>query len=121
MIVPLSEDDLQIAVCEFLDVALPPDAVYFAVANGGSRNKAEAAKLKRMGVKPGIPDLVVCYRSECLFIELKTAAGVLSGIQKQMHERLDHTGFDLGVCRSVEGVEDFLLSMGIPLRALVSA
>lgn len=26
--------------------------------NGGSRNKAEAVKLKQMGVKAGIPDLV---------------------------------------------------------------
>jgi len=44
------------------------------IPNGGSRNKAEAAKLKAMGVSPGFPDLFLPIkrgRYSGLFIELK--------------------------------------------------
>lgn len=51
---------------------------FFAVPNGGSRVLAEAVKLKRCGVKPGVPDLVVPIPSGSyhgLFLELKRVKG----------------------------------------------
>ena len=52
----------------------PELAMLYAVPNGGHRNKAVAAKLKREGVKPGQPDLTlpVARRGfHALYIELK--------------------------------------------------
>lgn len=51
-----SEDSFQKAIARYLDMrgvlwAHPP--------NGGSRNEIEAAKLKRMGVKPGLSDILI--------------------------------------------------------------
>lgn len=51
---------------------------FTASANGGSRNYIEAAKLKRMGVSAGFPDIFIPLPSggyHGLFIELKRAKG----------------------------------------------
>lgn len=48
------------------------------VPNGGSRNKAEAAKLKAQGVKAGVPDIVLPVARggyHGLYIELKRLQG----------------------------------------------
>ena len=52
--------------------------------NGGSRNIAEAANLKRMGVKAGVPDLCLPYPSNGhhgLYIEMKKDGGRLTAAQ----------------------------------------
>lgn len=48
--------------------------VIYATLGGGRRDKREAAKLKREGARPGIPDLVVPYARNgyhALYIEVK--------------------------------------------------
>ena len=53
--------------------------------NGGSRNKREAARLKRMGVLAGVPDLHLPIARAGyigLYIEMKYAAGRLQDSQK---------------------------------------
>lgn len=57
------EDDLQRAVVQYLDVALPADAVAYAVPNGGKRSRTEAARLKGLGVRAGVPDLAIVWRA----------------------------------------------------------
>lgn len=51
------------------------------VPNGGSRNVVEAAKLKRMGVRPGCPDFLILSPPKFLgyshvALELKSLDGV---------------------------------------------
>ena len=67
----MSEADEQRDVVEWC--ALKHVPVYH-IPNGGSRNKAEAARLKAQGVKAGVPDLCIPvarggYHS--LYIEMK--------------------------------------------------
>ena len=57
--------------------AWPELALLHHIPNGGKRGKAEAAKLKRMGVKPGVPDL-----------HLPIARGGFHGLYVEM-KRLD--------------------------------
>lgn len=59
------------------------DVLIFSIPNGGSRNKATAARLKAEGVVPGVPDLFVpAWR---LWIEMKrTKGGSLSKEQKDV-------------------------------------
>jgi hypothetical protein len=52
----------------------PELALAFAVPNGGKRGKAAAAKLKKEGLKSGVPDIVIPvprYPHHGMFIELK--------------------------------------------------
>ena len=50
----------------------------FAIPNGGSRDRREAARLTAQGVKPGVPDLFIPRapgRFHGLFIEMKREKG----------------------------------------------
>ena len=50
------EDDLQRAVAKLLDGL---GWLWFHPPNGGRRGKVQAARLKAMGVKPGVPDVLI--------------------------------------------------------------
>jgi hypothetical protein len=113
------EDDLQRQICQFLAVALPPDATYFHIPNGGLRSKRQAARLKGLGVMAGISDLCVIYRGRAFFLELKSARGVMSAAQKEMARKLNYCGAAVMLCRSVDEVEQQLRESCIPLRASV--
>lgn len=72
-----TEDGHQLAL--FCWIRLHPEYPHLNklthIPNGGSRNKAEAAKLKAMGVQAGFTDLFlpvpILMKSHGLFIELK--------------------------------------------------
>lgn len=58
----------------FIRTEYPEVDLMFHIPNGGSRNKLEAANLKRQGVKAGVPDLFLPVSRggyHGLFIELK--------------------------------------------------
>lgn len=73
----------------------------FHIPNGGSRNIIEATKLKKMGVKPGVPDLqLIVPNGEVhgLWIELKAQKGKLQPSQQIMIQRLEAQGYMCKVC-----------------------
>ena len=111
------EDDLQRAIIQYLDLALGPDGVAYAIPNGGKRHAREAARVKGLGVKAGIPDIGICYRGRALYIELKAPRGVMSPAQRQMQQRLNYAGGEVMLCRSVEDAERALRECGVHLRA----
>jgi len=113
------EELLQRSVMQFLTVALPPDAVAYAVPNGGLRSPREAARMKGMGVTAGIPDIAIVFRSRALFIELKGQRGVQSPAQRAMANKLNYCGADVMLCRSVEDCERSLREACVPLRTSV--
>ena len=45
-----------------------PDRLLFAVPNGGSRHKIEAANMKRQGVKRGVADVSFRYRKRDMLL-----------------------------------------------------
>nr|DAX83342.1 MAG TPA: Nuclease [Caudoviricetes sp.] len=69
-----------------------PERVLFAVPNGGSRNKIEAANMKRQGVKRGVADVILLipkkgFASLCL--EFKTRVGKQSEEQKEFQKQAE--------------------------------
>ncbi|MCU4589117.1 VRR-NUC domain-containing protein [Acinetobacter ursingii] len=73
----------------------------FHIPNGGSRNIIEATKLKKMGVKAGVPDLQLLVPNGLihgLWIELKSKAGKLQPSQRLMIQRLEEQGYMCKVC-----------------------
>lgn len=84
----------------------PELALLHHIPNGGSRNKIEAANLKRQGVKAGVPDICLPVpRGEYhgLYIELKHGKNKLSDLQREWLARLNKEGY-LALC--VYGWED---------------
>tara|TARA_R110000822_G_scaffold102495_5_gene228898 strand:- start:454 stop:912 length:459 start_codon:yes stop_codon:yes gene_type:complete len=80
------EDAEQIAFVERWEATYPQWPILH-IPNGGKRGKREAALFKKMGVKPGVPDLQVVPLS--LWVEMKrTVGGVVSPAQAQWHADL---------------------------------
>lgn len=82
--------------------ALPILDEYYAVPNGGKRDKITAAKLKAEGVKPGTPDThfpVACGNYHSMYIEMKKPGeGRLSPEQEDRFARLTANGNLVHVC-----------------------
>lgn len=113
------EYTLHCQVADFLDRALPADAWWTTFPAGGG-GKVRGARLKRAGLKAGVPDLLVIARDgQAHWIELKAYTD-LSQPQRGMRDTLIRAGCCWALARSVEGVERALISWGIPLRAKVA-
>ena len=85
------------------------------IPNGGSRNAAEAAKLKAMGVKAGVPDIHLPvpkggYNS--LWIELKAEGGRIRPEQREFLQAAAEYGGYCVVCYGADAaiavLEDYL-------------
>jgi len=97
------EDDLQRAVAYYLDIR---GYIWFHPPNGGLRNKREAAKLKAMGVKSGVPDCVILDPQ--IVIELKIKGNKTTSEQKKWLETFKALGWKAYVCRSLDEVREIL-------------
>lgn len=64
----------------------PELKLLFHPANGGKRNRIEAAKFKEMGVRAGVPDLVLPVKNQihnALFLELKVGMNNITEKQEE--------------------------------------
>jgi hypothetical protein len=98
VVVPsVKEHQLQIALVQFLKLQARPDIEYFHPANGELRTDRQGAKLKAMGVRPGVSDLVFfmheASRVPVLFLELKRRNGKLSDVQEHFRHRVTVLGY----------------------------
>lgn len=100
----------------------PELALLHHIPNGGKRGKAEAAKLKRMGVKKGVPDLnlpVARGGFVGLYVEMKRLdGGRLSTEQKGWLAALHAAGHCVAVAEGHEHaiavLRDYLAADGCP-------
>lgn len=101
-----AEDKLQAACLIWFRLQYPQlRMLLFAVPNGGSRNKVEAAKLKATGVTPGVADLIFLLPRQGynnLLIEMKTPTGKQSPEQKDFQKQVEKAGALYVICRSLE-------------------
>lgn len=108
----MSEHQVQASFIQQVDWMANIDPRYlnlFAIPNGGHRHVAVAAKLKREGVRPGVPDLFWALPSgrwHGLFLEMKWGSGRPSKSQLEWAERLKSAGYGWELCYSVEGAAD---------------
>lgn len=81
----------------------------FHCPNEGRRSPRSGARMKRMGMMAGVPDLQLPLpvgRYSGLWMELKTKRGRLTDTQKWWLERLQRYGHHAVVCRSAEEAID---------------
>ena len=115
------EETLHRSTVQFLRWALPADATFYHVPNGGLRSRKVAQQLSGLGVMAGVPDLAIVHRGKALFIELKAKRGRMSPEQRDMIRKLTYCGAAVMLCRSVPEVESALREACVPLRASVAA
>jgi hypothetical protein len=116
------EQSLHRAVARYLDMALPSDCWWSTFPSGGG-GKVRGAQLKAMGLKAGVPDILILHKVGTerlvIWIELKAAKGRASVEQQLLHRTLQRLGGFVFICRSVEEVEESLFGLGLVLRATV--
>lgn len=89
----------------------PELALLFHIPNERP-DKVQAAILKKMGVRRGVPDLFLPVHAgqyHGLFIEMKTSHGRVSGDQHWWIEHLEKNGYVCRVCRGWRPASEVLL------------
>jgi hypothetical protein len=119
----MTERQLQKLVVDYLRLALPPDVFWSALplgslGNTGGGGKARGGMMKGLGVKAGLPDLMLVYDGRAFFIELKIDGGRTSAVQDDAQSALRAAGAQVRVCRCLEAVEDVLALWGVPAREI---
>lgn len=100
---------LSCAVADYLAVLEKTGRIvdYFHVPNGGQRHAAVASKLKRMGVRAGVPDFVIRGKvgGRVCFMELKIGKGRESPAQVEFRTRGTTAGHVHFICRDLDDVK----------------
>ena len=96
------EEQIQRAVVSHLKARSMPGVFFFHPANGGRRTKAEAGIFKALGVRAGVPDLIVVYRAQIFGLELKADSGRLTPIQRQALNDMEVAGARTAVAHSLD-------------------
>jgi hypothetical protein len=109
----------QIAIVNYVRWTAP-DILIWHVANGGRRDKEEAAKLKRMGVLAGVLDLTLALpEGRTAFWETKPPGEELSDEQLQIIEQLSAMGHRCAVVWSIDDARRELQRLGIKTREVL--
>lgn len=113
-----TEDELQASIANLLDWVLTEDVVWSHFPAGGYElGVAASARLYRLGLKKGFPDIEICYTpGRTLWLEVKTRFGVTSKAQRKKHEQLQAIGHPVVVVRRVEDVLAALETYGVPYK-----
>jgi len=97
---------------------------YTHVPNGGWRHVATARRLKALGVKAGVPDLLIFERPPArpdavgVAIEMKRAkGGRVSAEQQRWLAHLERQGWVVAVCQGAGEAVELLRGLGFGRRA----
>ena len=107
-----SEEDEQTALFQYASWQKEPEwKMLFSIPNGGYRKLKTGARMKRTGLKAGIPDIFLpvgrgMYHG--LFIEMKSEKGTVQKNQKAWHTTLRLQGYKVEVCRGCESAVEVI-------------
>jgi hypothetical protein len=109
----LTEHEEQAVVVEYLTIKKIP---HYAVPNGSflagdkMRRIKQMARLKKEGLKNGVPDLVVLLPTKALYIEMKRIKGsTTSQDQKRWHELLNSLPYcEAVICKGAKEALEFI-------------
>ena len=109
-----SEYQLHVTVVDTVRRWIMPGWIFTHFANGERRDQVTAARLKRMGVTPGFPDLVFFGPSgEVCFVELKSRAGRVREAQADIAAHLMAAGHGYLVSSDYRDVIETLKAWGV--------
>lgn len=101
------EEDFHIGLVQHIRWRLRKGVIFWHTPNGGARSKASAGKLKAMGVRPGVFDLmfIIPVSGEppaICFLELKAGRNKMSTEQNIFAAELDKLGIPWAVSYSID-------------------
>ena len=96
------EAALQRSVIQHLTWRARPGVWFTHVPLGGLRSKIEGAILRGLGTARGTPDLLIVADGKAHVLELKSASGRLTEVQRVVHERLRAAGAEVAVAHGID-------------------
>lgn len=109
----MTELALQTFAATLLRLNAMPGVIYFHVPNGEYRSPRTGARLKAMGVLPGVADItVVLPGGSVAFLELKVKGGSLNPNQRAFRTLCESNGTPYAVARTPEEVTATLRGWG---------
>jgi len=112
------EQDLNIAVADYLTLQYP-DVLFCHIANERKTSKLRGGKFKQMGVKSGMPDVMI-FKTKIeddefglkitpgLAIELKIKPNTLTENQQEILQKLKKENWLTKVCYSFDEAKEFI-------------
>jgi hypothetical protein len=106
----MSEDNIQMNFIEYLEsLPLETNLKFSMIPNDTYTNSInQKTRNIRMGLRGGLPDLLICYNNKLFFIEFKTLIGRLTPKQEKWIDTLSNCNIPVFVCRSLEEAIDTL-------------
>ena len=96
------EQEIQKLLFKHIRSRAMPGVFAFHCPNGGKRSKIEASIFKGLGVKAGIPDVLIFYRAQIFGLELKAGNGRVSPAQLATMNDMEVAGARVAVARSLD-------------------
>jgi len=116
---PAREEDLQRYTVQLLKFCGARELVWFHVPNGEARSKVTGARLKALGVRPGVADFAMTLPGgRSAYLELKTPKGRPSPEQKVFRSDAETAGALYAIARTPEEVQATLSAWGALRRSM---
>ena len=109
----LTENQIQRSIAKYLDVVLPVDAFWTAINPIPGKSIVAAANSMAMGMKAGVPDILILHKGKTIWIEVKKEGGYLSKVQKSLHMDIDTAGGAVYTARSIDDIIEILELEGV--------
>lgn len=118
----MKESDLQQQICSYLSAN---NIFYFAPLNETAMMLLKAfhvpqqtcykiiSFLKKMGLVPGMPDIIILKNLTAYFIECKIGNNTLSDQQEIIHRRIHDDGYHCAVVYSLEEAVGYFKAWGV--------
>lgn len=108
-----SEAVVHAAVVQHLVLRAPPTVYWYHVPNGEKRDAVTGARLKKLGVRAGVPDLALVIGGRAHFLELKRLrGGRLSPSQAVARDLIAMSGATYSVAHGIDEALHTLESWG---------
>jgi hypothetical protein len=111
-----TEQQIQRAIVQHLQLRGVSGLVFLHPANGGFRTAAEAAIFQSLGVRAGASDLLLWHAKQAFALELKAPGGHATPAQRQFLSDMDragaHTGLAEGLDQALRMLEQWQLLRG---------
>ena len=96
------ESDIQAQIVEYLKYK---NIMFFSVPNEGVNSIKRMMKLKKMGLRSGVSDLVILMKNKIVFLEVKQKGEKQTNNQVLFEKDVIDLGFEYHVVYDVEDVE----------------
>ena len=109
-----TESFVQRQIIHLLELNAGKGIRWFHVANERQCTARFGARLKGMGVSPGVPDMVIVMSGgQTCWLEVKSKTGKLTDHQKDWHEFLSNSGHRVATIYSIEEAITILKLWGV--------